>query len=145
MTRKHTPPQLNNLPGVSILLFVPRTQEVPNGLSIRMNQSGKNSPTHSVGQVLPATKCREVSHGIPLEPALHLALHKHGEALVEPEVLPLVVGDQVSSPRVTDLMDDNVCKRAVSCLKRRGKGSEKRGKGSEKRGEKEEKGRGEDA
>lgn len=45
-----------------------------------------------------------------------LPLEEHREALVEPEVLEVLVGDQVASPAVHDLVDYYVRLTPVACL-----------------------------
>ena len=44
---------------------------------------------------------------------LDLPLDEHGEPLVQPEVLKVVVGDEVAGPRVRDLVGDDVGERLV--------------------------------
>mmetsp|Transcript_10778 Transcript_10778/g.25396 ORF Transcript_10778/g.25396 Transcript_10778/m.25396 type:complete len:560 (-) Transcript_10778:386-2065(-) len=73
-----------------------------------------------VGEVLRTGDCAEVVVRRPLHVALDLALEPHGPALVEPEVLPRVVGDQVARPGVAHLVRHDVCERAVPGEQRRG-------------------------
>ena len=64
------------------------------------------NPTHS--QILPTEDGTEVPGRLAMHPAHDLPLGEDGEALVEPEVLKVAVGDQVPSPGVRDLVSDHV-------------------------------------
>ena len=62
----------------------------------------------------------ELARGLAPEAADDLALEEDGEALVEPEVLPGPVGDEVARPAVRDLVRHHVDQGAVPREERRG-------------------------
>ena len=63
------------------------------------------NPTHC--QVFPTEDGTEVPSRFPMHPSHNLPLGEDGEALVEPEVLEVDVGDEVAGPGVGDLVGDH--------------------------------------
>ena len=72
--------------------------------------------TNRVLQVLPSTNGIEVSVGSSVHPTNNFPLCEHGEALVQPEVLKVGIGHEVSGPRVSNLVSDDVGQRLVPSL-----------------------------
>mmetsp|Transcript_9901 Transcript_9901/g.14792 ORF Transcript_9901/g.14792 Transcript_9901/m.14792 type:complete len:225 (-) Transcript_9901:558-1232(-) len=76
---------------------------------------------HVILQVLPVHLGRQLAVIRTLDCGGDLPLQPHGPALVQPKVVPRVVGHQVARPAVGDLVGDDVSQRAVAGQQRGGR------------------------
>jgi len=60
-----------------------------------------------VCQVSPATVHRKLTVIFPVQSTDNLSLHKHRMPFVQPEMFPVEVGNQITSPAVSNLMSDH--------------------------------------
>lgn len=61
-----------------------------------------------VSQRLPSNNGREVSVGFTVNSSQNPSFEVHGPAFVQPEMFPRAVGDQVTTPAVSQLVRNNI-------------------------------------
>ena len=72
--------------------------------------------THISSQIFPTSVCRKMLMSLSSQTSGDFSLGEDGEALVEPEVLEVLVGDEVSGPAVHDLVGEHIDERLVAGL-----------------------------
>lgn len=72
--------------------------------------------SHLFRQIFPAADRRKMLHRCSEHFSKDFSFGKDGEALVEPEVLEVDVGDKISGPAVSDLVRDHIRQRLIAAL-----------------------------
>jgi len=72
--------------------------------------------TYSVWEFRPATVHSKLTIIFPVQPTNYLSLHKYCVPFIQPEMLPVEVGNQITSPAVSYLVSDHVGERTITHL-----------------------------